>query len=82
MKFGIDVYSKNLIKVREETDLLLANKMEKRSRFGMEAVGDSPPVSFKKRFGMEGLTASKLLDCSLRVASSTWDCMNVCCLIC
>ena len=45
MKFGIDVYSKNLIKVREETDLLLANKMEKRSRFGMEAVGDSPPVS-------------------------------------
>ena len=80
MKFGIDVYSKNLIKVREETDLLLANKMEKRSRFGMEAVGDSPPVSFKKRFGMEGLTASKLLDCS-RVASSTWDCMNVCCLI-
>jgi hypothetical protein len=30
MKFGIDVYSKNLIKVREKTDLLLANKMEKK----------------------------------------------------
>ena len=49
MKLGIDVYSKNLIKVREKTDLLLANKMEKRSRFGMEAVGDSPPVSSKKK---------------------------------